>query len=122
MHKIYMSAPLVDALVRLDQKHNGIADVNEMDLAPDVYANFASMRFFDLIEPICREDGTRRRGRWAITKIGYDFIDGLRPVRMACWRGDGSGQRVRWEVDAPEKYLSQILSPLTHPDPVSPIW
>jgi hypothetical protein len=118
-HDVQLSAPLVEALELLANM-GGEASVSEMGLAPPVYANFAMLRFFDLIMPIYREDDTRVRGRWALTELGESFLAEGERVKNRLWRSNG--RFVRWHDGAEEVSAEEVLGRLVHPDPASPIW
>lgn len=116
---VRLSAPLIVALELLANL-GGEASVSEMGLVSSVYCNFALLRFFDLIEPVRRDDGTRVRGRWSITPTGVKFLTGKVKVKDRLWRRDG--YFVRWHAEAEEVAAEDVLGRLVHPDPASPIW
>lgn len=119
MHLVRLSQPLVEALQQLDAM-GGEASVCDMTMSAPVYANFASLRYWDLIDPVYRTDGTRVRGRWRISPRGREFLDGATPIRIGLWRE--GGRRIAWQLEAPLQFVHEVVRPLTHPAPVSPVW
>lgn len=56
--------------------------------------NFQNLQYWGLVEKVKDADGSRRRGKWGLTGLGYDFIYGEKkvPIRVQTYRSSTVSQ------------------------------
>jgi len=44
-------------------------------------SNFQKIKYWDLVEKVIDEDGSRKGGLWALTHKGFSFLSGMIPIQ-----------------------------------------
>ena len=73
-------------------------NLKNLDLSHSEWSNSQKLRYFDLIEKVFHEDGSRDGGLWRITDRGVQFLMGSIAVPEYVWTY--RGERVEYDPDA----------------------
>jgi hypothetical protein len=99
-----LNAPLAQGLFRLAQA-DGPINLKYLGLSRNQWDNFQKLRYWSLAEQVA-VDGKRKKGVWAITALGRNFVDGTARLPKRVWTY--RGEFVRFE-DGPLVAISDLV-------------
>ena len=79
------SKQLAMGLYRLYESGGGPINLKHIGLTRYQWTNFQKLRYWGLVAPAHREDGTRIDGEWIITPEGKRFIDLGTAIQKGVW-------------------------------------
>ena len=68
---------------------------DDVDLTYSQACNFQKLRYWGLVDPYEKDDGTRRTGRWTLTQLGLNFLSGQQALFRSVWTY--RGKPVEWD-------------------------